>query len=222
MNWGDGFLARWSRRKLGAEREETPDAPEPRPDEAALATDETLPEEELALLPRIEDLTPESDISGFLRKGVPEVLRKAALRRMWSLDPAIRDYVGDARDYAWDWNVPGGVPGGGPLGLADDITDRLDRMFSALSDHAPGATPGRETGRGGPEAPEASPESRPEQVAAGGSPPAIPPSGTASPGEPAGGTGTAVAVSAREENAPDPAQRPLRRHGAAIPKFDLF
>ena len=31
------------------------------------------------------------------------------------LDPAIRDFVGHARDYAYDWNTPGGVPGSGTI-----------------------------------------------------------------------------------------------------------
>jgi hypothetical protein len=63
-------------------------------------------------LPRVEELTPESDLSSFLREGVPEALKKAALRRMWSLDPAIRDFVGPA-EYAWDFNNPGAIPGFG-------------------------------------------------------------------------------------------------------------
>ena len=66
-------------------------------------------------LPRLEDLTPESDLSAFLRKGVPEALKLAALRRMWSLDPAIRDHVGPA-EYAWDFNDPGAIAGFGPVG----------------------------------------------------------------------------------------------------------
>ena len=48
-----------------------------------------------------------------MQKGVPEALRNAALRKMWVLDPSIRNYVGEALDYAWDWNAPGGVPGSG-------------------------------------------------------------------------------------------------------------
>src|SRR3546814_4496941 len=40
-------------------------------------------------LPSLEDLTAESDLTAFLREGVPESLKKAALRKMWSLDPAI-------------------------------------------------------------------------------------------------------------------------------------
>ena len=38
---------------------------------------------------------------------------------MWTLDPAIRDFVGHARDYAYDWNQPGGVPGSGALESAE-------------------------------------------------------------------------------------------------------
>jgi hypothetical protein len=48
-----------------------------------------------------------------LRAGVPRQLRNAAMRRMWMLTPAIRDYSDPAVDYAWDWNTPGGVPGDG-------------------------------------------------------------------------------------------------------------
>jgi hypothetical protein len=49
---------------------------------------------------------------------------------MWSLDPAIRDYVGDARDYAYDWNTPGGVPGFGAIEPSYDIEGTIARMFS--------------------------------------------------------------------------------------------
>jgi hypothetical protein len=80
-----------------------------------------LSADEIAALPPIAELTAETDISAFLRRGVPEPLRNAALRRMWSLDPKIRDFVGDAREYAYDWNTPGGVPGYGPLPATDDI-----------------------------------------------------------------------------------------------------
>jgi hypothetical protein len=131
----DGFLARWSRRKIEVQREEAR-TPAPLPEDADAPAPEPRPEaeelspEEIAALPKIEELTLESDISVFLRKGVPEVLKNAALRRVWSLDPAIRDYVGDARDYAYDWNVPGGVPGNGSLLPSDDVEAMLRGMFS--------------------------------------------------------------------------------------------
>lgn len=100
------FLNRWSRLKQEAAAT---------PEMAAESGAAGLTEEEVAALPDINTLTAESDVACFLRKGVPAALRNAALRRMWMLDPAIRDFVGPARDYSYDWNLPGGVPGSGPL-----------------------------------------------------------------------------------------------------------
>ena len=129
------FLSRWSRRKLEVKRaEETApaDAPEAGPD-AAPGAEELSPgelsPEELAALPPVESLTAQSDIAAFLRKGVPQALRNAALRRAWALDPEIRDYIGDARDYAYDWNVPGGVPGTGPLDAGTDLARMVEDVF---------------------------------------------------------------------------------------------
>ena len=73
-------------------------------------------------LPSIESLTAESDISAFLRKGVPEVLKNAALRRAWSLDPAIRDFASPA-EYAWDFNAPGSMAGFGQA--AASVSDKI-------------------------------------------------------------------------------------------------
>jgi hypothetical protein len=83
-------------------------------------------------LPRIEDITAASDVSAFLRQGVPEALRNAALRRAWSLDPVIRDFVGPA-EYAWDYNNPGSMAGFGALTEAV----KLQHAFS----RPPGSTP---------------------------------------------------------------------------------
>lgn len=171
------FLSRWSRRKLEARKADAADAagPTPRPetagDPAPPGTGEGLacgPEgaalspEAIAALPRIEDLTADTDLSQFLRAGVPSLLRQAALRRMWSLDPAIRDFVGEARDYSYDWNVPGGVPVSGPLAPSEDAVAEFDRMFGrpqqAAGPGSPGALPndpGPEPGTGGRQANEA-------------------------------------------------------------------
>jgi hypothetical protein len=83
-------------------------------------------------LPRIEDLTAESDLSAFMRRGVPEALKAAALRRMWSLDPAIRDYVGPA-EYAWDFNNPGTMAGFGPVGSHASIRTALPSFSGSAS-----------------------------------------------------------------------------------------
>lgn len=115
-----GFVERWSRRKLaagnaepGPGRDQAPDVsqvPEA-PPLADPAVEETLNEAELAQLPSLESFTIKTDLTPFLRKGVPHALRNAAMRKMWMLDPAIRDHKDLAVDYAWDWNTPGGVPG---------------------------------------------------------------------------------------------------------------
>jgi hypothetical protein len=119
----EDFLSRWSRRKDEARRAEPASPPEP--DRAA---EPALTPEELAALPKLDELTADSDITGFLRRGVPEGLRNAALRKMWLLDPAIRDFVGPARDYSYDWNAPAGVPGNGPL-APEHVAALLRRVF---------------------------------------------------------------------------------------------
>ena len=119
-----GFLARWSQRKQEAKQ------PEPKPDEPAAAAEtppapvaeaEAAPEFDLSSLPKLEEMTGSTDITAFLQKGVPEQLRNAALRQSWALDPAIRNYVNPALEYAYDWNTPGGVPGTGELGAGIDV-----------------------------------------------------------------------------------------------------
>ncbi len=80
---------------------------------------DTAPERETAdelpfdidSLPSLEQITAETDIRPFMHALVPADLRNAALRRMWELDTAIRDYVSPATEYAWDWNDGGNAPG---------------------------------------------------------------------------------------------------------------
>jgi hypothetical protein len=132
----DNFLSRWSRRKQAARSREQPEAAAtrsepvvpPEEDASAMQAEAGLSADEIASLPSIEDLTAETDVSVFLRKGVPEPLRNAALRRMWSLDAKIREFVGDARDYAYDWNTPGGVPGFGPLPTTEEVLRMAARI----------------------------------------------------------------------------------------------
>lgn len=147
MSGGD-FFSRWSKRKRAVVRE-SPPATVPVGSEAVeseavereaaplageLSEGETLSPEELAKLPSLDSLTAQTDLAQFLRAGVPMVMRKAALRRMWSLDTNIRDYVSEAREYAYDWNVVGGVPGNGPLLPTDDIKAMLREIFDGTPD----------------------------------------------------------------------------------------
>jgi hypothetical protein len=111
-----GFLSRWSRRKRGEELPEPepalevqpPPEPEAAPEPVAEAPE---PEFDLASLPPIESLDASSDFTVFLKPGVPQALRTAALRKAWLADPLIRDYMSPL-DYAWDFNTPGGLPHG--------------------------------------------------------------------------------------------------------------
>ena len=151
---GDNFLARWSRRKREVGEEEHTRAR----DDAALENHAPLPPplgvgegeepqpqhplpsptpgpspqgggESAEPLPSLDDLTAESDLSAFLREGVPEALKKAALRRMWSLDPAIRDHVGLA-EYAWDFNDPASIPGFGAVAAGTPMAQLAASVMS--------------------------------------------------------------------------------------------
>jgi hypothetical protein len=160
----EGFLARWSRLKRSGGKESTETeagsatagpaakpaatpssqpAIEPAAAQAGVAAEseaetETETEIDLASLPPIESLTAESDITVFLRKGVPVALRNRALRRLWSLDPTIRDFIGPA-DYAWDWNVPGGAPGyAAQIASGPDVEALADRILGLARDTSRG------------------------------------------------------------------------------------
>lgn len=103
----EGFLKRWSRQKRAQAAQ-----PAAKPTAPVVVTDDALVGEkfDIAQLPDVDNLTAESDISAFLQKGVPEALKQLALRRMWSLDPAIRDFV-EVAENQWDFNAAGGIYG---------------------------------------------------------------------------------------------------------------
>ncbi len=128
-----GFLARWSQRKQEARQPESkPDVPTDENAEtagSAAPQGDDKPQLDRSTLPKLEELTGSTDITAFLRKGVPEHLRNAALRKSWALDPAIRDYVSPALEYAYDWNAPGGVPGGGELGAGIDVARLVSQIM---------------------------------------------------------------------------------------------
>jgi hypothetical protein len=196
-----GFLSRWSRRKREVEQAKraTGDPSEQTPPVEEVSAGaggpvrasrfegqdaEALPElsaEEIARLPHVEDLTGASDLTQFLREGVPQALRNAALRRTWVLDPAIRDYVSEAREYAYDWNTPGGVPGSGPLLASDDVEAMVRRVIGdretqprpEAESAAEAAEGERSTKKGEPD-PEIAPGDAPNEPASDQEPAAVP------------------------------------------------
>jgi hypothetical protein len=66
-------------------------------------------------LPSLEAIDAQTDIKVFLQSWVPEELRVAALRRAWTQDPAIRDFVG-LQEMDWDFSDPDSVLGFDELG----------------------------------------------------------------------------------------------------------
>ncbi|MCC8944711.1 DUF3306 domain-containing protein [Bradyrhizobium sp. Arg62] len=130
----DKFLTRWSRRKQEAKANATPPDPAMRDDmqspPPAVKDDDA--EFDVASLPSIDTITSATDITAFLRKGIPQELTRAALRRAWSADPAIRDFVGLAEN-AWDFNDPTAMPGFGPLDCSEaELTALIDRIVGGL------------------------------------------------------------------------------------------
>lgn len=203
-----GFVGRWSRRKAdkaqaaGAPDAEAPletpeaDAAPPAPDaRPAPHAPPVLSDEELAALPRIEDLTPESSLAPFLRAGVPAGLKNAAMRKMWLLTPAIRDHKDCAVDYHWDWNTPGGVPGSS--GRMDP--GAVQKMLRGLTDPRPPAPLPQEIA-----------EPSPETNAEGEETPGMDAESPSFPSRPA--ADAEHAVDATPTDTP-----PRRRHGGARP-----
>src|SRR6266850_2371506 len=126
------FLARWSQRKHEAKQPDH-DAPTVNSDApfGPVAESDVVQEFDLSSLPKLEDMTATTDITAFLRKGVPEHLRNAALRKSWALDPAIRNYVNPALEYAYDWNTPGGVPGSSEIGAGMDVARLVSQIMGS-------------------------------------------------------------------------------------------
>jgi hypothetical protein len=136
------FLARWSQRKLNPPAEKPASAEKASPpatgkDAAATAPPE--PEFDITKLPSLESIGANSDIRAFLQRGVPASLTHAALRRAWSADPAIRDFVGLSEN-SWDFNAPNSIPGFGPLD-ADEVRQAAARFFGQLTEETTGQAP---------------------------------------------------------------------------------
>jgi hypothetical protein len=123
MNGDESFLARWSRRKHGAAARRR-DNPKPETAVSGAASqasatsvpaDEPKPRIDPVSLPPIGSIGAGSGIRAFLAAGVPADLTRAALRRAWSSDPAIRDFVGLSEN-SWDFNATEAIPGFGSIG----------------------------------------------------------------------------------------------------------
>jgi hypothetical protein len=150
MSEPENFLERWSRRKLAdaepaapeqkqiaprTEKENDPAGAVARgdaPDTPAAKTEDKPFDP--ASLPSIESIGANTDVTAFMRPGVPPDLTRAALRRAWSSDPAIRDFVGLVEN-GWDFNDPNAMGGFGPIG-AEEAARLLAQAMGQLPELA--------------------------------------------------------------------------------------
>jgi hypothetical protein len=146
MSDPENFVTRWSRLKRESEREKEAGPSEPPLGPETIAADKdgatavppaegmhSSPVFDPASLPPIESITAGTDIRSFLRAGVPAELTRAALRRVWTTDPAIRDFISIAENQ-WDFADPTAMPGFGPLEATDDVRQLVDQAMGKLSD----------------------------------------------------------------------------------------
>jgi Protein of unknown function (DUF3306) len=216
MSEPEGFLTRWARRKqeaaqtpsaLEADAAATP-AGSPTPD--AQPTTVPVPPAEsagepalvdLTKLPAIESITSATDIRPFLAAGVPPELTRAALRRAWATDPAIRDFIGIAENQ-WDFTAPDGVPGFGVLPDGEQVRRLLARV---MGEDEP-ASPAEATQAASPQIAEAASPAEAEDAEDSGTPEA----------DLLQRSKEEDAASAPEQDASSPESRP--RHGGALPR----
>lgn len=151
MTEPENFLTRWSRRKLDANEPAVPSAAEAAPQKPAVGVDdvekrgptvnetpEPVPAFDLASLPSLDSIGAETDISVFLKAGVPGDLKLAALRRAWVTDPAIRDFKGLAEN-DWDFTVPNETMGFAEIDPGLDLKKMLADVFGDKPSGEPAA-----------------------------------------------------------------------------------
>lgn len=104
MSSEESGLSRWARRKAEVRRERGGAAPAVEEEPAAQLPAESAAPEDAAAgspvpvapedLPDIDSLTAESDFTVFLKEGVPQQLRRLALRKLWASDPVLANLDG--------------------------------------------------------------------------------------------------------------------------------
>jgi hypothetical protein len=215
MNDPENFLSRWSRRKRqgGAQPGRQASAPPERNDRGEAVNppcdDEkspgtpgseppasSVPDFDVSSLPPIEAIGADTDISAFLQKGVLSALRHAALRRVWSADPAIRDFMGPNENF-WDAAGPDGIRGFGALDPNLDVKRMVSELFGEI------------------EPAKAKPETSEFTDASG---PSADISKTPSPTDDTPSHQIENAAPQQKISEPAPAKKITRRHGGALPE----
>ena len=149
MSQPKDFLARWSSRKLASRTPPAPgeaDAERRRRDETHVDNDAVAEKANAAdapvnrpfdpaQLPSLDSIGPDTDIAAFLHRDVPPELTRAALRRAWTSDPAIKNFVGLVEN-GWDFNDPSAMGGFGPIS-PEEVARLAGNVLAALPETAP-------------------------------------------------------------------------------------
>ncbi len=147
-------LSRWSQRKAAARRGELPPEPadeaQPAPpdaqniaieSEAVPSADTATADDDMPALPPIEELDFQSDYTVFLNSKVPEALRRAALRKLWTSDPVLANLDG-LNDYDENYNLVDTTITAAQTayragrGYLEEIENKLDQVDQALGNDA--------------------------------------------------------------------------------------
>lgn len=149
MSEGKDILARWSARKLANRTEparadtppEQPRDPAETVESGAVAETQNAPgtpekpASDLAPLPPLDSIGADSSVAAFLRPDVPPELTRAALRRAWTSDPAIKNFVGLVES-GWDFNDPSAMPGFGAISR-EEVARLAGQVIAALPQAEP-------------------------------------------------------------------------------------
>lgn len=238
---GEGFLAAWSRRKSRVARAEAQatdaDKQAAGPDTVPEIDADPVPEaepdisvEELAALPPIDEVSGATDLQPFMKPGVPETLRKAAMRKVWLSNALICDHDDPAVDYAWDWNAPEGVPGAGGVLQGDKVSKMMGDLINRNNHEDAQKEPENEARDMAELAPEDGKDAVSDATQADTEPDAISQAEPALPTDPVRRGGQPDPTDAHSEGGSDagesrmerdetpPTSMAPRRHGGAIPE----
>src|ERR1700751_3354985 len=146
----ESFLTRWSSRKLANRaapaRQDAYSEREPRDAKGTSENDSLAktgkdgdaqdnPPFDVAQLPPLDSIGADTDITAFLHRDVPPDLTRGALRRAWTSDPTIKDFVGLVEN-GWDFNDPSAMSGFGPIS-AEEVARLAGKVIEALPEAAP-------------------------------------------------------------------------------------
>lgn len=138
-------LQRWARKKAEAGKKPEQSPPpavesEATPEEQELAVNESLPEHELLEkygLPDPEAIELGTDITGFMRKEIPEFLRRKALRGLWKSNPVLAVLDG-LNDYDEDYTLAStaGQTVKSLYKVGEGLVDKAKKAAEVVEDHS--------------------------------------------------------------------------------------